>query len=66
MINRYNNANQEGLFVVATGLLEEGQIINFVELAALKETVDMLFSDEQSRMLMAELSGDYACDGCMI
>lgn len=63
MIQRYNDT---GTFYVNTNKLEEGQMLTFIDLAELKESVDQMFSDEQSRLLMLELSGDYACDGCTI
>lgn len=54
------------LFLVVSTALEHGQALNFVELSELKEEVDRLFSDEQSRILQEELMGSYVCDGCMI
>lgn len=54
------------LFLVVSTALEHGQSLNFVELSELKEEVDRLFSDEQSRILQEELMGNYVCDGCMI
>lgn len=66
-ISRYSKADQEGLFVLGEDIsLGEGEILNFLELAELKEQVDNLFSEEQSRLITAELAGDLTCDGCMI
>lgn len=53
-------------FIFKTDCLEQGQLINFAELSDLKEEIDRLFSDEQSRILQASLMGDYVCDGCTI
>lgn len=66
-ISRYSKADQEGLFVLGEDIsLGEGEILNFLELAELKEQVDNLFSEEQSRLITAELAGDLTCDGCTI
>ncbi|BCG45062.1 hypothetical protein PQC46_gp019 [Escherichia phage O18-011] len=37
-----------------------------MELAKLKEEIDQLYSDEQSRLLSLSLLGDLTCDGCTI
>lgn len=66
-IDKYTSANQsEQLYVMKSDALDFGQLINFVDLSNLKEEIDRLFSDEQSRLLALELSGDYVCDGCTI
>lgn len=66
-IDKYSeDENGDALYILQTDALDQGQFINFVELAALKETVDRLFSDEQSRILQKDLMGDYVCDGCTI
>lgn len=64
-ITRYSEDNKDGLFVVDLDL-HAGEILNFLELANLKEQVDDLFSEEQSRLIALELAGDLTCDGCMI
>ena len=64
-ISRYSQPDQEGLFVVGIDL-GLGEILSFVDLANLKEQVDALFSEEQSRLLAKDLAGDYLCDGCTI
>lgn len=56
----------EALFVFKTDCLEHGQLINFTELAKLKEEIDQLYSDEQSRLLSCHFMGDLTCDGCTI
>lgn len=65
-IERYSKPDSDGLFVVVTGRLDDGDILNFEELEALKEEIDRLFSEEQNRILMASLSGDLVCDACNI
>lgn len=65
-IERYSDGDKEGMFILASDCLEHGQLITFIELADLKEEIDRLYSDEQSRILNAELMGDYVCDGCTI
>lgn len=47
-------------------IADRNEILTFVDLMALKEEVDKLVSDEQSRLLQESLSGDYICDGCTI
>ena len=47
-------------------LADRHDLLTFVDLMALKEEVDKLVSDEQSRLLQESLSGDYICDGCTI
>lgn len=64
-ISRYSQPDQEGLFIVGVDL-SLGETLNFVDLANLKEQVDTLFSEEQSRLLANDLAGDYLCDGCTI
>lgn len=64
-ITRYSEDNKDGLFVIDIDL-HAGEILNFLELAELKEQVDNLFSEEQSRLITAELAGDLTCDGCTI
>lgn len=64
-ITRYSEDSTEGLFVIDQDL-HAGEILNFVELANLKEQIDTLFSDEQSRLITLELAGDLVCDGCTI
>lgn len=64
-ISRYSTLDQEGLFVIGSALLF-GEILSFVELANLKEQVDEMFAEEQSRLIAADLAGDYLCDGCLI
>ncbi|AFR52071.1 hypothetical protein [Escherichia phage EK010] len=59
-------AEGKGLFQFVTDATDYGQLINFVELAKLKEEIDALYADEQSRLLQESLSGDYICDGCTI
>ncbi|AFC22041.1 hypothetical protein GAP52_048 [Cronobacter phage vB_CsaP_GAP52] len=56
----------EALFIFKTDCLDQGQLINFTELANLKEEIDRLYGDEQSRILNESLLGDYTCDGCTI
>ncbi len=56
----------ESMFQFTTDALDYGQLINFVELAKLKEEIDALYSDEQSRLLSLSLMGDLTCDGCTI
>lgn len=51
-------------FVLISG--EKRITMNFFQLADLKDKVDQMYSDEQSRILMESLTGDYVCDGCMI
>lgn len=65
-IERYSRPDTKGLFLVVTGNLDDGDILNFEELEALKEEVDRLFSEEQNRILMESLSGDLVCDSCNI
>lgn len=55
-----------GRFLVVSTQLEHGQELDFIALSELKEEVDKLFGDEQSRLLQEELSGDFVCDGCTI
>lgn len=64
-ITRYSEDDKDGLFVIDVDLYA-GEILNFLELANLKEQVDALFSEEQSRLLSLELAGDLLCDGCTI
>lgn len=67
MSNKYIIKNDAtGLFQFITDATDYGQLINFVELAKLKEEIDALYADEQSRLLQESLSGDYICDGCTI
>ena len=47
-------------------IADRHELLTFVDLIALKEEVDKLVSDEQSRLLQESLSGDYLCDGCTI
>lgn len=47
-------------------IADRHELLTFVDLMALKEEVDKLVSDEQSRLLQESLSGDYICDGCTI
>ena len=47
-------------------IADRHELLTFVDLMALKEEVDKLVSDEQSRLLQESLSGDYLCDGCTI
>lgn len=47
-------------------IADRQELLTFVDLMALKEEVDKLVSDEQSRLLQESLSGDYLCDGCTI
>ncbi len=47
-------------------IADRNELLTFVDLMALKEEVDKLVSDEQSRLLQESLSGDYICDGCTI
>ena len=68
-IDKYSSEDStdaEVLFVLKTDCLEQGQLINFMELAKLKEEIDQLYSDEQSRLLSLSLLGDLTCDGCLI
>lgn len=68
-IDKYSSEDStdaEVLFVLKTDCLEYGQLINFIELAKLKEEIDQLYSDEQSRLLSLSLLGDLTCDGCTI
>lgn len=68
-IDKYTDEDStevEALFVFKTDCLEHGQLINFTELAKLKEEIDQLYSDEQSRLLSLSLMGDLTCDGCTI
>lgn len=51
-------------FILVSGSMEV--IMDFVKLSELKEQVDQMYSDEQSRILMESLTGDYTCDGCTI
>lgn len=51
-------------FVLVSGSAEI--VMDFIALSALKEQVDQMYSDEQSRILMESLTGDYVCDGCTI
>lgn len=67
MSNEYIIKNDAtGLFQFITDATDYRQLINFVELAKLKEEIDALYADEQSRLLQESLSGDYICDGCTI
>ena len=68
-IDKYSSedsTNAEVLFILKTDCLEHCQLINFMELAKLKEEIDQLYSDEQSRLLSLSLLGDLTCDGCTI
>lgn len=47
-------------------IADRHELLTFVDLMALKEEVDKLVSDEQSRLLQESISGDYICDGCTI
>lgn len=47
-------------------IADRHELLTFIDLMALKEEVDKLVSDEQSRLLQESLSGDYICDGCTI
>ncbi len=47
-------------------IADRNELLTFVDLMALKEEVDKLVSDEQSRLLQESLSEDYICDGCTI
>lgn len=47
-------------------IADRHELLTSVDLMALKEEVDKLVSDEQSRLLQESLSGDYICDGCTI
>lgn len=64
-ISRQSQPDQEGIFTVEDDL-SYATTLTFVELATLKEQVDALFSEEQSRLLAKDLAGDYLCDGCTI
>lgn len=68
-IDKYSSEDStdaEVLFILKTDCLEHGQLINFIELSKLKEEIDQLYSDEQSRLLSLSLLGDLTCDGCTI
>lgn len=68
-IDKYSSEDSKDadvLFILKTDCLEHGQLINFMELAKLKEEIDQLYSDEQSRLLSLSLLGDLTCDGCTI
>lgn len=64
-ITRYSKKDEEGLFVMKEDLIA-GELLDFVQLANLKEQIDTLFSEEQSRLITLELAGDLVCDGCTI
>lgn len=64
--SREDSTDADVLFAIKTDCLEQGQLINFIELAKLKEEIDHLYSDEQSRLLSLSLLGDLTCDGCTI
>ncbi|WWV91959.1 hypothetical protein [Escherichia phage PJNS034] len=40
--------------------------LTFVELSEISEQIREVVSDEESRLLQAELSGSLVCDGCTI
>lgn len=66
-IDKYTEEGQkETMYIIKCDALEMGQLLNFVDLSNLKEEVDKLFSEEQSRILQESLLGDYVCDGCTI
>ena len=64
-ITRWTEDNTDGIFVIDVDL-HAGETLDFLQLADLKEQVDALFSEEQSRLLSLELAGDLLCDGCTI
>lgn len=66
-IDKYTEeSHKETMYIIKCDALEMGQLLNFVDLSNLKEEVDKLFSEEQSRILQESLLGDYVCDGCTI
>lgn len=66
-IEKYTDKGVDSpLFVFLTDATDQGQLMTFLELCALKEQIDALYTEEQSRILQAELLGEYTCDGCTI
>lgn len=53
-------------YLITSVDLSYGYEIDFITLSELKEEVDFLFQEEQSRLLQESLSGDFVCDGCTI
>lgn len=67
LIERYSRPDVEGIFIFTSDFeYTPGDVLNFVKLSELKEQIDALHSEESSRILQAELMGDYVCDGCTI
>ena len=48
----------ESFYILKSDCLDFDQILTFVELMNLKEEIDQLVSDEQSRLLSQSLLGD--------
>lgn len=63
IIKTEENGNQ---YLVTTDTLGDGAYITFEHIVALKEVVDQIVSDENSRLLSMSLMGDLTCDGCTI
>ena len=53
-------------YLVTTDTLGDGSYITFEHIVALKEVVDQIVNDENSRLLSLSLMGDLTCDGCTI
>lgn len=64
IIKSEEDSNQ---YLVTTNALGEWSYINFDQIMALKEVIDQLVSDEQSRLLQESFLGDADdCIGCKI